>query len=256
MTQNHIAISFLTPNEQEKAKELANLIHSPIIPFSDPHCQSYEYLLILTSEYLGLQNPPSKKFDSFYIDFFSKQMQYRCKKANLKNEAIAKALGCKPSEKLRIVDATAGLGRDSFILATLGYEVMMLERSPIIWALLQDALTRAKIKAPTIVNRLQLIYTNAIDWLNKLLHHQRPHIIYLDPMFPPRKKSAAVKKEMQILQKLVPDSKDLPLLLQVSRSKALKRVIVKRPKNADKIVDFAENFCIMGKTNRFDVYLT
>ena len=79
----------------------------------------------------------------FVIDFFDKTLQYRIKQASIKKEAIARAMGLKSHTSPLILDTTAGLGRDSFLLASLGFQVQMLERSPIIHALLKNAIVRA-----------------------------------------------------------------------------------------------------------------
>lgn len=217
----------------------------------------YPYVLIVTDDFLGIQIQHLQK-KPFYIDFNHPTFLYRLKQANLRNELIARAMGAKPSEEPTIVDATAGLGRDSLILAFLGYELTLLERSPILYTMLENGLERAK-RSPTLCNasnRLKLHLTDAITWLEKLKKTESPEIIYLDPMFPMRQKTASVKKEMIILQNLIgtdPDAKDL---LEVALACAKKRVVVKRPRLSLNIGDYAPNFTLTGKKNRFDVYLT
>ena len=137
------------------------------------------------------------------IDFLSKQMTYRRQHAGLRRELIARAIGTHPRDNPYIIDATAGLGRDSFILAALGFNVTMLERSPVIHQLLQDGLDKARHTLPDIIGRMQLIHADAIDWLANLKDDRRPDVVYLDPMFPDRKKSASVKKEMVLMQELL-----------------------------------------------------
>ena len=106
-----------------------------------------------------------------------------------------------------MIDATAGLGRDGFILAHLGCLVHMLERSPILAAMIKDGLERAKHKAETAeaANRILITQTDSIQFLKKLAEQDRPDIIYIDPMYPERLKSSLVKKEMRFLLECLGD---------------------------------------------------
>lgn len=196
-----------------------------------------------------------KKIVPFYIDFTSGKMRYRLQHAGLKSELLARALGCKPRDNPIIIDATAGLGRDSFILASLGFNVTMLERSPILYAMLLDALNRAAqdpMTAP-IVKRLTLIQADAIEWLKS--PEFKPDVIYLDPMFPERQKSASSKKEMAFLQELLGTDNNSHDLFAAALACGAKRIVVKRPRLAAEIAGRAPNFSLKGKSSRFDVYL-
>lgn len=191
---------------------------------------------------------------SIKVDFAVKKITYRLK-LNKKTENLAKAIGIKT--KPHVLDATAGLGRDAFILAALGCKVTMLEKSPVIAALLQDGLMRAaRDPALTeIVSRMQLVQTDNIKYMKKL--KTRPDVVYLDPMFGPRKKSALVKKEMRILAALLEDEPPLDekKLLEAARTCAKKRVVVKRPRLAKPLDNQTPNFSISGRVCRFDTYL-
>lgn len=250
----------VTTTESEKvtlAQQLADKLQIPFIASpSSTEAQQYRYLLVYTSHYLGIQKTTDKKFAPFYIDFLSGKLAYRGQQAGLRKELIARAMGVKPIEQPKIVDATAGLGRDSFILATLGFDVILLERSPVIALLLEDALKRAQADKQTapIINRMHLQQTDAILWLNDN-KMQNYDVIYLDPMFPERKKSASVKKEMVILQDLLDNDQDAPALFEAALACAQKRVVVKRPRLAANIVERAPNFALEGKSSRFDIYL-
>lgn len=188
------------------------------------------------------------------VDFSEKKITYR-RKLNQKTENLAKAIGIK--EKPQVLDATAGLGRDAFILASLECTVTMLEKSPIIAALLQDGLEHAAHdpSLTEIISRMQLIRIDNIKYMKQLKHH--PDVVYLDPMFPMRKKSALVKKEMRILTTLLENEPpiDEKLLLETARECAKKRVVVKRPRIAKPLDNQEPDFSITGKTCRFDVYL-
>ncbi len=228
------------------ARQLAQQLQ---LPFS----AEADYWLLLTPDYLGLQATKEKSLP-FYIDFLSGKMQYRRKSASLRREALARALGLKNNTQPTIVDATAGLARDSFILAVLGFEVQLLERSPIIYALVHDALQRAMKNAELapIVQRMRLIQADAITWLKTA---EKPDIIYLDPMFPERKKSALVKKEMRIFHDVIGDDVDADALLQTALACATQRVVVKRPRLAPALAGIKPSYTLSGSSSRFDIYL-
>jgi 16S rRNA (guanine1516-N2)-methyltransferase len=154
------------------------------------------------------------------------------------------------------LDATAGLGRDAFVLASLGCQVHLLERSPIVAALLADGLRRAKAdveKGEWLSQRLSLEHCDALIWMKE--HPNAYHSVYLDPMYPHRRKSALVKKEMQILRSSVGEDADAAALLEMALCCAQKRVVVKRPKGAECLDKRQPQAQIIGKTTRFDLYL-
>lgn len=191
---------------------------------------------------------------SLYVDFITGKTGYR--HAHLSNELLGKAVGIKKNKKLSVVDATAGLGRDGFILACLGCEVIMLERSPEIAALLQDGLNRAMLN-PELANKLSihLINIDAQDYFAALKPEQFPDVIYLDPMHPTRTKSALVKKEMRLVREIVGEDIDADALLTTALKLARYRVVVKRPRLAPSLNNMKPDFTMEGKRQRFDVYL-
>lgn len=208
--------------------------------------------LVHTNDYLGLEW--DKK--PFYIDFLAGKLAYRSSQAGLKREWVARALGVKPSDQVKIVDATAGLGRDSFILASLGFQVTLIERSCVLYMLLLDGLKRASRdpKVKSIIDRMALVHADAIEWLES---EQEIDIIYMDPMFPDREKSASVKKEMRILQELLgKEDKDADQLFARALTCARKRVVVKRPRIGHHLGSIIPDFMLTGKNSRFDIYLT
>ena len=175
-------------------------------------------------------------------------------------ELIARAVAGRSKQPLRVLDATAGLGRDSFVLASRGFRVHMLERSPVLAALLEDALARGRLDADervaAAVARLSLQHIDALDYLAALAEAERPDVIYLDPMFPPSQKTALVKKEMRLLQQVLHgDEADYAALLASARRQARLRVVVKRPRKAAPLADAAPDYGLEGKAVRFDVYV-
>lgn len=233
------------------AKQLAERLHLSFMPNT---LEDYDYLLAYEHNHLALQ----WKKQSLCVDFLSPTLLYRLKRLSLRKELLARALGCSPAKQPAIIDATAGFGKDSFILAALGFNMTLIERSPIVHALLQDALQRAK-QAPQIapiIQRMHLILSDAKTFLYELPENLRPQVIYLDPMFPPRHKTALAKKEMAVLQDLLGEQEDAETLFKVAISCATQRVVVKRPRLADTISHDEPDFSLKGSSSRFDIYLT
>lgn len=221
------------------------------LPFIIQDTSSYDYVLLMTPSHLCLKKPGSNA-SPLMIDFLSEKFNYRKKQISFKNEILARALGLKKLSTPSIVDATGGLARDSFIIASLGFQIQILERSPIIHALLADGLMRGIAKNED-VKRLHLTRADAVEWLET---HEKPDIIYLDPMFPPRKKSALPKQEMLIFHDIVGTDRDADRLFHIAFACATKRVVVKRPRLASYLAGITPSFSYNGRSCRFDVYLT
>lgn len=189
------------------------------------------------------------------LDFFKGKFAYRLQRSQIKNELLAKAVGIKGSYKPSVIDTTAGLGRDGFLLAYLGCSVLMIERNPQVYSQLEKALQQIE-QDPTLQQKLQLkiLNANSIDFLTQLDENDYPDVIYIDPMYPPRQKSALVKKEMRLLKDIVGEDSDAPQLLAIALQRAKKRIVVKRPRLAASLGNQKASYCLTGKTQRFDVY--
>lgn len=170
-------------------------------------------------------------------------------------ELVVKAVCGRAREPLVVVDATAGLGRDSFILASRGLNVTLLERSPVIAALLDDGLRRARAASDetvaAIAARMELHCADAASWLGT----HDADVVYLDPMFPDLGQTALAKKEMQLFQQLELDRGDEAALLTAARGAARLRVVVKRPRKAPPLADVPASYTLEGRAVRFDVYV-
>ena len=157
----------------------------------------------------------------------------------------------------RVVDLTAGLGRDAFLLATLGCEVLALERSRWIHPLLVDGLARAESDPDTceaLDGRLHLLEADALEWLRGGGLQRHPaDILYLDPMHPPRRKAALQRKEMRVFRDAVGEDPDQAALLQAALQQEVERVVVKRPAHAEPLAPGVRS-SVSGRTTRFDVY--
>lgn len=185
------------------------------------------------------------------VDFSKPQLQRRGH-----NELLFKALGVQPRTPHYVVDATAGMGVDAFLLAQAGCQITLIERSPLIAALLADGIARAG-QTPAIASiaaRMRLKQGDAITLLTNLAHEQQPDMVYLDPMFPQRNKSALPKKSMQGLQALLGDDSDQAQLLDVAVQTARFRVVVKRHSKVKAIGGREPTYSLQGKQIRYDVY--
>jgi 16S rRNA (guanine1516-N2)-methyltransferase len=172
-------------------------------------------------------------------------------------EPIARACGVKPGTRPSILDGNGGWLRDAFVLASVGCQVTAIERHPIVFALMENALARANHDHETaeIVARLTLFNDNTADVLQRLATAPEHDVVYLDPMFPPREKTAQVKKDMQVLQCLA-DTDLGDALLPLALNAAKKRVVVKRPDYAPPLANIKPSHVLESGGNRFDIYLT
>ena len=221
------------------------------------------FALVLGTERLALYAiDPSGDGVAIYADFHGASATYRRKKGGGRRQMIAKAVGVKGGMCPTVLDATAGLGKDAFVLASLGCRVTLLERSPVVYALLEDAIERARqfgaaedLELLKILERMNSMNADALDYMNAESAEERPDVVYLDPMFPQRTKSAQVKKEMQVFHLLIGADEDSGHLLEAALKFARKRVVVKRPRIAPVLSDSKPSYQLEGKRNRFDVYV-
>ena len=192
------------------------------------------------------------------IAFDSRDFMYRLAHAGKKSEMVARAIKAGPG--LRLLDCTAGLGRDAFILAHLGCEVTMLERSNVIAALLADGLKRAKAhhKLRTTAARLKVVCQDAVEYLNtEMTGPEFPYdAVYIDPMFPQRVSSAEVKGEMQYLQHFVGKDEDANQLLELALRTSCRRIVLKRPLRSSWVPPVKPAHILKGKSSSFEVFVT
>ena len=219
------------------------------------HDENAMMALVMTPERLELRKRDEPKLGGIYVDFVSGAMAHRRRFGGGRGEAVAKAVGIKGNYLPDVVDATAGLGRDAFVLAALGCRVRMLERHPVVAALLDDGLSRGYRDAEIggwLSDRLTLLHASSLAALATL--QPKPDVVYLDPMYPHRQKSAMVKKEMRVFQTLVGADDDADGLLEPARRLAKKRIVVKRPDYAPPLAGIATQSAVETKSHRFDIY--
>ncbi|WP_244431939.1 class I SAM-dependent methyltransferase [Rhodopseudomonas sp. B29] len=188
-------------------------------------------------------------------DFVGGAVGWRFRSNAGRSHALLKATGVSPSRPLRVIDATAGLGRDGFLLASMGATVTLIERSPDVHALLAEALAVGKAESPELAamqGRMTLIRADARELLPKL----SADVVTVDPMHPERNKTALVKQEMRLLRGLVGADPDVAELMQAALAAECKRVVLKWPLRAAPPPDLRKpSHQIIGKTVRYDVFV-
>ncbi len=190
------------------------------------------------------------------VDFIQGKNAWRKKNPGAGKQPLAQAVGIKQSKRPTVLDCTAGLGRDAFILASLGCKVWLTERNPVIKTLLIDGLKRALVETDNheLFSKSMIYVGETIDQAKQQLT-EPPDVIYMDPMYPhpPSKKTAKVKKDMQLLRYLIEADTDTHLWLEKARS-WVKKVVVKRPDWAEPIAQDVNGYT-QSKGHRFDIYL-
>ena len=189
-------------------------------------------------------------------DFVGGAVNHRLHYGSGRGQDLPKAVGMKAGKTPSVIDATAGLGRDAFLLASLGAQVTLIERSDIMHTLLQDGLKAASNAGglhAEIASCMTLIHGDAID----LLPAMNPEVVLVDPMHPPRQKSALVKADLRAIRDIVGTDDDQLTLIQTALAAASKRVVLKWPAKAsalDRLKPCSHQ--IVGKTVRYDVFMT
>lgn len=240
----------------EKAIALARQLELPYYPdMEKASADSCLFILIYIDRTLSLKALSTSPAQIINVDFAAASFAWRQRQSPL-SEFVMKAVGGKKALEWSVLDATAGLGQDGFILAHAGCHIQLIEQSNVVHALLQDGLLRAAAsEVPALVSACSRIKLHNADSKIFMSHCDEIDVVYLDPMFPERKKTAKVKKNMQVLQQLLLQVEDPIALFQAALAKARRRVVVKRPKHADFLAGQKPALEISGKASRFDIYL-
>ena len=253
----------LDPSNGEQSKQIADKYNLVINSVVADDCQQWLEWVVdkkTQSKRLSLCNRNSGPVN---IDFLSGKKAHRQKFGGGKGQPLVRAMGQLANGLPTILDATAGMGGDSFVLASLGFNVLMLERSPIVASLLEDALDRAQqnmteypAEIQQSIKNLSLIHADSAAFL--LTEKPDIDVVYMDPMYPEKKKKAAAKKDMQALQHLVGPDIDSSYLLDAALQTAKYRVVVKRPKTApilqSSLGDIEPSAQISSPNTRYDIY--
>jgi 16S rRNA (guanine1516-N2)-methyltransferase len=237
-----------------EAERLAETLHLPLSPGAQS--QGFLYALVLTAARLELSALAEKTQGPIYSNLWDAEIRRRIQGG--RRQPLARACGLHREGALRILDATAGLGRDAVVLAGLGCQVTLLERVPVTAALLQDGLTRACLEPDCgdwVRERVVFLQQDAREFMQAV--QQKSHdVVYLDPMYPVTNKSALAKKEMRVLRAIAGDDLDADQLLQAALEYAAQRVVVKRAPNAGYLAGLVPDHQAKGNRARYDVYFT
>ena len=239
---------------QNQLQILARELCLPLVNSDD---QYHDFHLAIGTGRLELRERGPNAPGPVYVDFTTGASAYRRRFGGGRNQSLARAVGLKRGGSPSVLDVTAGLGRDAFVLACLGCHVHMVERSPIIAALLRDGIERARRHhdvGALVRERMLLSMADAQSVMRDLNDAERPDVVYLDPMYPKHCKSALVKKEMRLLRSIVGGDEDAPALLAVALACARRRVVVKRPRAAVLLAGLQPAVQIAAKNTRFDIY--
>ena len=252
-----VAVACSPLGDQQGARRLADELNLAWLGTVKPQqIRDYPVLLYLDDEGLALQLTGKGAPGPVRAEFVTGKMGYRREHGGGTGQLVARAVGLqKTKTRLHVLDATAGLGQDAFVLASLGCQVTLFERNPVIHALLADGLARAalNVECAEVVARMQLRAGSSIEWLNKA-EQPAVDVVYLDPMFPHRDKAALVKKEMQVFRQVVGDDDDSGQLLAAALQNARYRVVVKRPRKAPAVTGPEPTTRVEGKSSRYDIY--
>lgn len=285
MSRSHeggVSLALLAASDEDVplAAELAGQLGFPLAAAgTDPvTCQDFDVLLVVSGVVLALQQTGRLAFGSMagvrkkpgrglpggslpgpvIVDFGSDIMRHRRRSGH--NELLGRAVGVSGRRHLHVLDTTAGLGRDSFVLADMGCSVTLCEREPVIAAMLKQGLQVALASGDDwlvrVVQSMSLFAGDARTLVPQQLGS--PDVIYLDPMFPLRGKSAAVKKEMALFHVLLDSGvtqRDADELLLWAIAQDVARVVVKRPSRAPFLAERKPSHSVTGKAVRFDVYV-
>lgn len=191
---------------------------------------------------------------SIMVDF--REMLPRLKQSNLQREMLVKAARIKGQPMPQtLIDATAGFGEDSLILAAAGFQVQLYEFDEVIAVLLKDGMERA-MEIPELkeaVGRMKLVCGDSTEGMRKL--DFKPDIVLLDPMFPARQKSALIKKKFQLIQRLESPCSTEEQLLDAAVAADPKRIVIKRPLKGPYLAARKPSYSLEGKAIRYDCFV-
>ncbi|TDO96370.1 class I SAM-dependent methyltransferase [Marinomonas balearica] len=250
---NTLCVGYESNLAQTTARDISNATHLPLIRLKSAFkfFSDYAYVLMVHETHIELAQTGKGAANPVMIDFVSGANDHRRKFGGGKGQDIAKAVGINKRKGLSVLDATAGLARDAFVLASLGCRIDMCERVPFVRELLKDGLTRAALNLDVsdIISRMALLEGQLFDQTKSY------DVVYLDPMFPHMEKSAAAKKEMAFFRNLVGKDEDADLLLDAAYERCVYRTVVKRPKGAPHLNNLEPTYKLEGKAGRFDIYV-
>ncbi len=249
-----VCVLCLSDNKSLSAKSLAEKINVPLFFSLEEIDERYHYAFLVEDKGLSLKLLGSV-MTPVYVDFLAGSVGHRAQFGGGRRQLLSRAVGLHKYSERKVLDVSAGLGQDSFILAHLGASVIAVERSLIVATLLQDGLDRLFLQKPESGEKIKLFTASAVNFMQQLSEKDAPQIVYYDPMYPERGQSAKAKKEMRILRDIVGDDDDAEQVLMQALQTATERVVVKRPRLAAKINSIEPSWELRGERCRYDVYL-
>ncbi|MBK5944388.1 class I SAM-dependent methyltransferase [Halorhodospira sp. 9621] len=191
------------------------------------------------------------------VDFADRQLKRRVAGSTPRRDPLARAVGLHRRPQTAVVDATAGLGQDGWVLAALGASVTWIECSPVLSALLAAALERAAAEPQlaATTERIRLQPGDLRDVLGRL-PTASCEVVYVDPMYPDGATRGAVGRPAQVLRALhasAPPPAEADLLA-AALAHATRRVVVKRPQRAAPVSGPPPSRAVSGRAVRFDIY--
>jgi 16S rRNA (guanine1516-N2)-methyltransferase len=255
MSDSNVVVFYLADSFADAAKALAQTTGLSVKKGIDLKFESVPFCLCIDEAGVSLRQSGKKAPGPVRVDFLAGKAKHRMNYGGGKGQLLSKAVGANKRAGLKVLDATAGLGQDSFVLATLGCDMTLIERSPIVAALLRDGIERGldgDDEVAGVLGRMNLVCADSIDYLQQLA--EPVDVIYLDPMYPHTDKTAKVKKEMAVFREIVGDDLDNEKLLTAALQKAIYRVVVKRPRLGVELSSAKPTLQLIGKSSRCDIY--
>lgn len=227
-----------------KGQEWAAFLKCPLNP---EHQEKFFFHFHVEADRIYVRDMEKRLLE---IDFDKNHLEYERKGHRGKNELIAKALGVAKGHQ-RILDLSVGLAVDSVFLTQLGFQVTGVERSPVLYALLQEAFARTKKE---YLKSYTLYFADSLQFLKEKKGALSIDAIYFDPMYPHKKKSALPKQEMVVFRDLVGHDDDAAEVLKEALTWPVQRVVVKRPMHAEELLPGVRH-SYEGKVVRYDTYV-
>ena len=253
-----VAVAAGADSEQCRAtaEALARDLSLPMVGLDTSGSGQFDLLLVIDARRLELREIGRSGCGPIFVDFLGGPLGFRRRASRDRRQPLALAVGLHRGLRT-VLDATAGLARDTFLLAGLGCTVVAVERSAVLGALVRDGLRRAAaVDDPdlrAVLDRMRFVIGDAHEVLTGLSPAEVPEVVYLDPMYPPKRKATLAKKELRMCRCLVGDDLDAAELLEVARRVAHHRVVVKRHHRAPPLAP-RPTIQHLGKQVRYDVY--
>ena len=254
MSATRVAFLYRGSEPTSRERVLARALRLPAVDAGAPITERYGCYLRLEPDGLTLFANQTHAPGGLRVDFDAGSLLRRAGDS-FKKQNLSRAAGLKADRRPTILDATAGLGSDAYLLARAGCELTLLERNDVVHALLRDGIERGRSGSPetaAAVNRMRLLSGDFTTLAPSLPEFD---VVYLDPMFPGDRGSARAGKSMYLLQRLLGEGDKTDSLLAPAIHKARDRVVVKRAKRSPACVGRRVDICFRGSSSRYDVYL-